>query len=234
MRRESKEAAFAAAVAGVLAAYNNTGGESPYRQRWYPVTNLGAAGVLLAAAATSGLTAADLGLTRDRVPAGLRCAAGPAAALAAGWLTLAVTPATRPVLADRRITGLTWPQVAYQVTVRIPVGTVLWEETAFRGVLQAALRRVLPGPVAIAVASGVFGIWHIRPTIAALRINQVETGSRAGWAGVAAAVAGTATVGGLLSGFRHRSGSLAAPVLLHLTANCGAALAARAVAGACR
>ena len=228
-----KDAAFAAAVAGVLAAYNNTGGESPYRQRWYPVTNLGAAGVLLAAAAGSGLTAADLGLTRDRVPAGLRCAAGPAAALAAGWLALAATPATRPVLADRRITGLTWPQVAYQVTVRIPVGTVLWEETAFRGVLQAALRRVLPGPAAIAVTSGVFGIWHIRPTIAALRINDMQTGSRAGVAGgVAAAVAGTAAVGALLSGFRHRSGSLAAPVLLHLTANCGAALAARAVAGA--
>jgi uncharacterized protein len=230
---KGKDAAFAAAVAGVLAAYNNTGGGSPYRQRWYPATNLAAAGLLLAAAAASGLTAADLGLTRDRVPAGLRCAAGPAAALAAAWLGLAATPATRPVLADRRITGLTWPQVAYQVTVRIPAGTVLWEETAFRGVLQAALRRVLPGPAAIAMTSGVFGIWHIRPTIAALRINEVETGSRAGWAGVAA-VAGTAAVGGLLSGFRHRSGSLAAPVLLHLTANCGAALAARAVAGARR
>jgi uncharacterized protein len=225
------DAAFAAAVAGVLAAYNNTGGESPGRQRWYPVTNLAATGVLLAAATASGLTAADLGLTRGRVPAGLRCAAGPAAALATSWLALAATPATRPVLADRRITGLTWPQVAYQVTVRIPVGTVLWEETAFRGVLQAALRRVLPAPAAIAVASGVFGIWHIRPTIAALRINDVPAGSRAG---VAAAVAGTAAVGALLSGFRHHSGSLAAPVLLHLTANCGAALAARAVAGARR
>jgi membrane protease YdiL (CAAX protease family) len=234
LRGERGDAAFAAAVAVVLAAYNNAGGESPGRQRWYPVTNLGATGVLLAAAAASGLTAADLGLTRDRVPAGLRCAAGPAAALATAWLAVAATPATRPVLADRRITGLTWPQVAYQVTVRIPVGTVLWEETAFRGVLQAALRRVLPGPAAIAVTSSVFGIWHIRPTIAALRINEVETGSRAGWARVAAAVAGTAAVGGLLSGFRHRSGSLAAPVLLHLTANCGAALAARAVAGARR
>ncbi len=226
-----RDTAFAVAVAAVLAAYNNTGGESPCRQRWYPVTNLGATGVLLAAATASGLTAADLGLTRDRVPAGLRCAAGPATALTAAWLALAATPATRPVLADRRITGLTWPQVAYQVTVRIPVGTVLWEETAFRGVLQAALRRVLPGPAAIAVTSGVFGIWHIRPTIAALRINDVPAGRRAG---VAAAVAGTAAVGALLSGFRHRSGSLAAPVLLHLTANCGAALAARAVAGARR
>jgi membrane protease YdiL (CAAX protease family) len=226
------DAAFAVAVAGVLAAYNNTGGEHPCRQQWYPVTNLGASGALLAAAAASGLTAADLGLTAGRVPGGLRCAAGPAGALAAAWLTLAAVPASRPVLADRRITGLTWPQVAYQVTVRIPVGTVLWEEIAFRGVLHAALRRVLPGPAAIAVTSGVFGIWHIRPTIAALRINQVETGGRAEWAGVTAAVLGTAAAGGVLSWFRHRSGSLAAPVLLHLTANCGAALAARAVAGA--
>lgn len=225
----NSETAFAAAVAGVLAAYNNTGGEQPWRKRWYPVTNLGAAGVLLAAAAASGLTAADLGLSPGQGPAGLRCAAGPAGLLAAGWLALAAAPATRPVLADRRITGLTWPQVAYQVTVRIPVGTVLWEEIAFRGVLQAALRRVLPAPAAIAVTSGVFGIWHIRPTIAALRINQVAPGSRAEWAAVAGAVAGTTAIGGLLSEFRTRSGSLAAPVLLHLTANCGAALAARAV-----
>jgi membrane protease YdiL (CAAX protease family) len=222
-------AAFAAAAAGVLAAYNNTGAERPSRQRWYPVTNLGATGVLLAAASASGLSAADLGLTPGRVPAGLRCAAGPAGALAAAWLTLAAAPATRPLLADRRITGLTWPQLAYQVTVRIPVGTVLWEETAFRGVLQAALRRVLPAPAAIAVTSGVFGIWHIRPTMAALRINGMDPGSRAGWAGVAGAVAGTAVIGGILSEFREHSGSLAAPVLLHLTANCGAALAARAV-----
>jgi CAAX protease family protein len=226
-----RDAGFATAVAGLLAAYNNTGGERPCRQRWYPVTNLGAAGLLLAAATASGLTAADLGLTARRVPAGLRRAAGPAGALAAGWLTLAAMPASRPVLADQRITGLTWRQVAYQVTVRIPVGTVLWEEIAFRGVLDAALRRVLPGPAALAVSSGVFGIWHIRPTIAALRINQVGTGGRADWARVAAAVLGMAAAGGFLSGFRRYSGTLAAPALLHLTANSGAALAARAVAG---
>jgi membrane protease YdiL (CAAX protease family) len=98
-------------------------------------------------------------------------------------------------------------------------------------VLDAALRRVLPDPAAIAVSSGVFGIWHIRPTIAALRINQVTAGGRAEWAQVATAVLGMTAAGGLLSGFRRYSGSLAAPVLLHLTANCGAALAARAVAG---
>ncbi len=80
---------------GGLAVYNNIGGEHPCRQRWYPVTNLGAAGLLVAAAAASGLTAADLGLTAGQGRAGLRGAAGPAAALAAAWLTLAAVPASR-------------------------------------------------------------------------------------------------------------------------------------------
>jgi membrane protease YdiL (CAAX protease family) len=38
-------------------------------------------------------------------------------------------------------------------------------------------------------------------------------------------VAGTAAAGALLSVLRERSGSLAAPVLLHLTANCAGPLA---------
>ena len=144
---------------------------------------------------------------------------------------LAASPRTRPALADRRITTLTWRQVGYQVTVRIPAGTVLWEEVAFRAVLLAALRRVWPGPSAAAVAGGLFGLWHIRPTVAALRVNQVTAGPRATVAAVTAAVAGTAAAGVALGWLRDRSGSLAAPVLVHLAANCGAALAARAAAG---
>ena len=179
----------------------------------------------------SGLTADDLGWRRGRVAAGLRRGAVPSGALAAGWIIVAAVPATRPALADQRITRLTWPQVAYQVTVRIPVGTVLWEEVAFRGVLQAFLRRVLPAPAALAVTAAVFGIWHVRPTVEALRINQLTASRRAAAGSVAATVAGTAAAGLLLSWLRERSGSLAAPVLLHLSANCGAALAARSAHG---
>ena len=221
-----QDAAFAVTLAAMLAAYNNLAGRRRWHEEWYPVVNLGATGVALAAAA-----ATDLGLRPDRMAAGLRSAGPPAAALAAGWLALAAVPATRPVLGDQRVTGLSWPQAAYQAAVRIPVGTVLWEETAFRGVLQAALHRVLPRPAAMALTSAVFGVWHIRPTVDALRINQVATGRRAGLGPVTAAVAGTAAAGLLLSALRERSGSLAAPMLLHLTANCGATLAARSAAG---
>jgi membrane protease YdiL (CAAX protease family) len=223
-----RDVGFAIGLCGALAGYNNLADRYSWHRTWYPVANLGATGVTLAAAAASGLTASDLGLRRDRLPAGLRAGAGPAAALAAGWLLLAAVPATRPALADQRITGLTWREVTYQTCVRIPVGTVLWEETAFRGVLQASLRRVLPGRAAVGVASAVFGIWHVQPTMGALRANRLAASPRAELAGVTAAVAATAAAGVLLSWLRDRSGSLAAPVLLHLTANCGAALAARA------
>ena len=225
--RRGRDAAFAATWSAALTAYNNLAGRQHWHRRWYPLANLGATGAALAAAAASGLTAADLGLGRGQLGAGLRCGAAPSGALATAWVILAGVPATRPALADQRITGLTWPEVAYQVTVRIPAGTVLWEEVAFRGVLQAALRRILPRPAAMAVTSGVFGLWHVRPTVEALRVNELAASRRAAAGPVAAAVAGTAAAGLLLSWLRERSGSLAAPVLLHLSANCGAALAAR-------
>jgi uncharacterized protein len=88
---------------------------------------------------------------------------------------------------------------------------------------------VLAEPGATAVGSAVFGVWHIRPTAEALAANRLATtrGARipAVTATVAATVAGTAAAGALLSYLRSRSGSLAAPVLLHLAANCTAPLA---------
>jgi CAAX protease family protein len=230
-RRRPRDAAFAVAACAVLAGYNNRPGSGGARERWYPAVNAAAAAAALAAARLAGLGAGELGLQPGRVRSGARWGGPPAAALAAGWFAVAAWPRTRAAVADRRITGLTWGQVGYQVMVRIPVGTVLWEEIAFRAVLQASLRRVLPRPAAVAVASGVFGLWHIRPTVAALRINRVAAGRRARVAAVTTAVAGTAVAGTALSWLRDRSGSLAAPVLVHLAANCAAALAARAAAG---
>ena len=109
--------------------------------------------------------------------------------------------------------------------LRIPVGTVGWEEIAFRGVLRAALRRVLAEPAATAVGSAVFGLWHIRPTAEALAVNRLAAGRGARITVVTAVAAGTAGAGALLSLLRERSGSLAAPVLLHLAANCAGPLA---------
>ena len=201
-----------------LAAYNNVIGAQSWHRRWYAPANACAAAAALAAAGASGLTAEEIGLGRGAWRPG-RLASALAAATVGGYLAAAAMPVTRPLLEDKRVTTLDGPGLAYQVAFRIPVGTVLWEEIAFRGVLQAALRRVMPEPAAIAVASGVFGIWHIRPTAAALRVNQLA-GDRLFAARVTAGVAATAAGGALFSWLRARSGSLAAPVLLHLTTNC--------------
>jgi uncharacterized protein len=217
--------AFAAAACVVLAGYNNLVGLHPWHRRWYPVVNGCAAAAALAAAAASGLTAGDLGLGRGRLRAGLRLGSAAAAPVVAAFGLAALTPATRPLLNDQRIAGLDRRQLAFQVLLRIPVGTVAWEEIAFRGVLQAALRRVLAEPAATAVGSAIFGLWHIRPTAEALAVNRLAADRSARITAVAAVAAGTAGAGAVLSLLRERSGSLAAPVLLHLAANCAGPLA---------
>jgi membrane protease YdiL (CAAX protease family) len=219
------DAAFAATACLVLAGYNNLAGARPWHRRWYPAVNALAATTALTAAAVSGLTSADLGLRRDRLRAGLRCGSAAATPVMAAFALAALTPVTRPLLNDQRIAGLDRRQLAYHVLVRIPVGTVAWEEIAFRGVLQAALRRVLTEPAATVVGSAVFGLWHIRPTAEALAVNQLAASRGRRITAVVAVAAGTAGAGALLSVLRERSGSLAAPVVLHLTVNCAAALA---------
>jgi uncharacterized protein len=217
--------AFAAAACAVLAGYNNLAGLQPWHRRWYLAVNTAATAATLAAAAASGLTTADLGLRRDQLRSGLKLGASAAAPVVAAYALAALTPATRPLLDDQRVAGLERRQLAYHVLLRIPLGTVAWEETAFRGVLQAALRRILAEPAATAVASAVFGIWHVRPTAEALAANRLAPAPGARITAVAAIAAGTAAAGALLSLLRDRSGSLAAPVLLHLAANCTAPLA---------
>jgi membrane protease YdiL (CAAX protease family) len=219
------DVAFATAACIVLAAYNNLVGVQPWHRRWYPAVNAQAAAAALAVATASGLTAADLGLHPDQLRPGLRLGSAAAAPIVAAFALAALTPGTRPLLNDERVARLTNRQLAYQVLLRIPVGTVAWEEIAFRGVLAAALRRVLAEPAATAVASTVFGIWHIRPSAEALAVNRLAASRGARIAAVTAAAAGTAAAGALLSVLRERSGSLAAPVLVHLAANCTAPLA---------
>jgi membrane protease YdiL (CAAX protease family) len=223
--RRPRDAAFAVAVAALLTWYNNLAGREAWHRRWYPAVNMAAAAITLSAATAAGLTPEELGLSRDQLASGLRLGAAAAAPVAAAFALAPVIPAARPLLRDKRVAGLSGRQLAYQVLLRIPIGTVCWEETAFRGVLHAALRRVLTERAAIVAQSALFGLWHVRPAAETLRANQLATGRTARVAAVAAVVAGTAAADALLSVLRERSGSLAAPVLLHLAANCAGPLA---------
>jgi membrane protease YdiL (CAAX protease family) len=194
----------------------------------YVPANVAAAGVLLAAARVDGLSWADLGLGRDRLPAGLTWGAPCSAVVTCGYGAALIVPALRPLLTDARLAGVGGGEIAYQVLVRIPFGTVLWEEVAFRGVLLAALARLMSVSAATATSAVVFGIWHVRPVLAALAANEPADGPAPRAVAMLLACVGTGAAGGLFAWLRLRSGSLLAPALLHLAANTLGTLAAAA------
>jgi membrane protease YdiL (CAAX protease family) len=172
-----------------------------------------------------------LGLARQDVRTGVIWGVA-ASAVVAVALVLAVplaqvVPPIASLLGDQRATAVA-DGVLFVVLVRIPLGTALFEEVLFRGVLHAELETVLSRVAAIAVGAAVFGLWHVAPTMVALQENGVAVASAAGVGAIAGGVAVTAVAGVLFTWVRIASGSLVAPVLLHAVVNVGALLAALA------
>lgn len=218
---------FAASVAVLLSAWNNVViTRMPGYPQSYVAVNVAATGLVLGGARRVGLTWRELGLDPRRARAGLRWGGACSTVVAAGYAAGLAVPAVRPLLADARLAGAGSAEVAYQALVRIPLGTVLWEETAFRGVLLAALMRVVAPRAAVAVSAALFGIWHIRPTLSRTTANAPTDGSPELVVAVLLGCAFTAAAGVLFAWLRLRSGSLLAPVLLHLSTNSLGALAA--------
>ncbi|MBB3083877.1 CPBP family intramembrane glutamic endopeptidase [Geodermatophilus sabuli] len=200
----------------------------PARPGAYVAANGAATAVLLAAARAAGLAWADLGLDRRRLAAGAREGGVCAAVVASGYAVALAVPGARPLLADARVAGLDGRGIAGQVLVRVPLGTVLWEEVAFRGALPAVLARLVSPRRAAGASAALFGIWHVRPTLDALAVNGLATRPRERVAAVLLACLSTAAAGLLFAQLRRHSGSLLAPALLHLAANSLGILAAAA------
>lgn len=195
------------AVGGLLAAHNVLIDRLPARA--YVPACLATTGALVLLSPK-----ADLGFTVSRASV---ATASVGAATAAGAVALAArVPAIRPLFHDQRLSG----PVVYQAFVRIPFGTVVLEEVAFRGVLLASL-----GP---AVSSLLFGLWHIVPTRIALDVNGVVS-RRTRAAALVTCVAATAAAGLGLCWLRRSTASLLVPAAVHAAATSSAAVAAHAI-----
>jgi uncharacterized protein len=198
----------------------------------YVPRNLAFTALLLLVARRLALSPEELGTTRSGVRRGLRWGAGAvgiigAVLVAAALLAEAVPPIG--VLLDDERAELEGGALAYAVLVRIPLGTVVFEEVLFRGVLLALFLRRTGRTAAVVGCSVVFGVWHVAPTIVALQLNDVPPGSAAGLAAIAGAVVVTTVAGVLFSWLRLRSSSLVAPMLAHWATNALGLLAAVAV-----
>jgi membrane protease YdiL (CAAX protease family) len=210
---------FAVGLSLALLAWNNLVHLLPGTAAGYVPLNLAATGVVVGASRRCGLTAADLGLQRDRVRAGLRWGGAVAGIVAVGLAVAVVVPGLHPLLDDARVRRLGAGEVAYHALIRIPLGTVVLEEVAFRGALFGALARGGGRVSAAAVSSAVFGLWHVRPTLGLLDANDVAESAVARAGTVAGAVVATAVGGVFFCALRMRSGSTVAPIVVHTATN---------------
>jgi membrane protease YdiL (CAAX protease family) len=216
---------FVVALSAALLVYNNVvAGFIP--SPWYVPANLAVVAAVWAAARRSGITATDLGLTARHAFTGLRWGT---VAVAAALLVLAVAlwvPVLRPALEDERVADIGYVLLAYRALLRIPFGTALLEEFAFRGVLLGAWRRRWGTSAAVAGSSFIFGLWHVRPTLELTTTNGVAESGPGRVAAVVAAVVLTTAGGALFAWLRLRSRSLVAPVVAHAGMNSLAIVAA--------
>ncbi|MGE0880153.1 MAG: CPBP family glutamic-type intramembrane protease [Acidimicrobiia bacterium] len=190
--------------------------------KWaYVPNNVAIAIALVVCARLGGVLWSELGFARGWIRRGRHAGGLLAAATFVVYLVGAILPATRDLFHDRRVdtAGLV---VLYQALIRIPLGTVLLEETAFRGVLPALFRKAgfSRGDLA---ASFVFGLWHILPALSLSTVNPKMASAFQGASGhvltVAGAVAATTVAGLLLCWLRSRTQSLLTPAIVHVATN---------------
>jgi CAAX protease family protein len=227
--RISPRAAVAVVIA-VLAVLNVVDVRVPYASLVVgPVCVAG----LTAIARLAGLSWQDLGLGPGTWRPGLKWAAGEIAIVGLVLAAAAALPLTREAFRDARY-RLDWGSALLTALVLIPIGTVLVEEVAFRGVLWGLLREVKGTKTATVVSSALFGVWHVLPSLGLATNNEAITGTvgrgrSAQTATVLVTVLFTALSGVVFCEVRRRSGSILASAGLHWATNGLSVLASAAV-----
>jgi membrane protease YdiL (CAAX protease family) len=194
-----------------------------------PVVVAGLTGI----ARLAGLSWQDLGLGPGTWRPGLRWAAVEIGIVGLVLAAGAALPLTREAFRDTRY-RLDLGNALLTSLVLIPIGTVLVEEVAFRGVLWGLLREVKGTTTATVVSSALFGVWHVLPSLGLATNNQaitgaVGTGRSAQTTTVLVTVVFTALSGVVFCELRRRSGSILASAALHWATNGLSVLASAAV-----
>lgn len=179
---------------------------------------------LLGIARLSGITWEELGLGRDTWMAGLYWSAALFGAVVLFYAIAASLPFTRKGFSDKRAAEQGWSSVLYESTIRIPFGTALLEETAFRAVLLAVVADGWGWTWGVVVSSIVFGFWHVLPAFEFHENNEAAAGVLGeGWRAQATSVVltvlGTGAAGVGFCFLRGISGSLLPPMVLHAALN---------------
>lgn len=188
-------------LAAALVGWSFVGPRLP--TAWRVAIQAAAGGVLVV------VTRAPLGLSPPRLWAGLRLGSAAGAVAASAIAATTALPRVRSSMAHREPIG----SVAGWLLVRIPVGTVWAEEAAFRAALTSAASGVYGRSGARLLQAASFGLSHVAD-------------ARAEGDPVLGTVLVTGVAGWLFGWLADRSGSVAAPMLVHLAINEAGAIAA--------
>jgi uncharacterized protein len=200
--------------------------------RWQPVTGPLIAVVLLLVGRWAGLSWEQLGLGRGSVVAGLVWGGAAVALVAAVYAVGLAVPAWRGLFLDaRHRVGAS--RAAGRALLVVPLGVVVLEEVAFRGVLWGLVDVEHGALWAAATTSVLFGLWHVLPAVDGARANASpadghDDGGEDDHAPVARGILArqvvgtvvfTTVAGVVFAVLREQSGSLLAPFLLHWATN---------------
>lgn len=203
----------ARALAVVLIAGHNLAQNSIFNEKGYVRANAVVTAALIGLGASSGSTLADMGLKPHLTRHDWRVASTAAAACALTTALAVSHPVSRSLFHDERARGDGTKAILQKVTLRFPLGTALFEEIAFRGVLPRVLARsTTAGDL---LSSMLFALWHVIPTARVLHGSPLGRSANDPKHVIAAGSIAAGLAGLLLANERRRSGSIASPWMLH-------------------
>lgn len=194
-----------------------------YAKRHYMVVCFAATGFLLLVARLDGISWTAMGLGASTWYQGLIWSAIVFACVALFYAITASLPILRKGFADKRAVDQGWPSLLYESTIRIPFGTAVLEEVAFRGVLLAVVVAGWGWWPGVIVSSIVFGLWHILPSLDFHENHEAAEKLGDGFWGKAVSVVGTvfgtAVAGVVFCLLLDFTGSLFPVIVLHASLN---------------
>ncbi len=192
---------------------------------WYVPFNLAVLGIALVLARVAGTTWVAMGMSADRLRRGSVVGGLIGIAIVAFFVAAVMVPTARDVFRDDRIVEGTIGLSLYHALFRVPIGTALYEEVLFRGIVFGMLARRTSALVAALWSSVLFGLWHVLPALDAIETNPIGDVFGGSWEPVVAAVLSTFLAGMVFVWIRLYSGSIVAPIIVHIATNSTAILA---------
>lgn len=215
---------FAAIIALVL--YANVVANVLLSPPWYVPFNLILLAIVLLIARRAGTPWVAMGMRSERLRRGAIVGTAIGSAIIAAIAIAVALPGARDAFQDERIVEGSIGLSLYHALFRVPLGTALYEEVLFRGVIFGILARRMSALSAAAWSSLLFGLWHVLPTLDAIQTNPIGDALGGSWPPVVGAVVSTFAIGMWFVWIRLYGGSILAPILVHVAANSMAILAA--------